>query len=52
MKRNHKKRFGAEAENIANDLEGQRVFGKEHYEFWLISTIASVLVFVSTIHRN
>jgi len=29
-----------EAENIANDLEGQRIFGKEHYEFWLISTIA------------
>jgi TRAP transporter 4TM/12TM fusion protein len=29
-----------EAENIANDLEGQRVFGTEHYEFWLISAIA------------
>lgn len=31
-----------EAENIANDLEGQRVFGTEHYEFWLISIIALV----------
>ncbi len=29
-----------ETENIVNDLEGQRVFGTEHYEFWLISTIA------------
>ncbi len=28
------------AENISNDLEGQRTFGKEHYEFWLISAIA------------
>lgn len=28
------------AENISNDLEGQRTFGKEHYEFWLISIIA------------
>lgn len=29
-----------EAENISNDLEGQRIFGTEHYEFWLISAIA------------
>ena len=29
-----------EAENVLNDLEGQRVFGKEHYEFWMISIIA------------
>lgn len=29
-----------EAENLVNDLEGQRIFGKEHYEFWMISTIA------------
>lgn len=29
-----------EAENLANDLEGQRVFGKQHYEFWMISVIA------------
>ena len=29
-----------EAQNVANDLEGQRIFGKEHYEFWLISIIA------------
>ena len=30
----------AESEAILNDLEGQRVFGREHYEFWLISVIA------------
>ncbi|AXH10854.1 C4-dicarboxylate ABC transporter [Malaciobacter halophilus] len=29
-----------ETENIVNDLEGQRVFGTQHYEFWLISAIA------------
>lgn len=29
-----------EAENVLNELEGQRVFGKEHYEFWIISIIA------------
>ncbi|MGK0255725.1 MAG: TRAP transporter 4TM/12TM fusion protein [Arcobacteraceae bacterium] len=29
-----------ESEIILNELEGQRVFGREHYEFWLISTIA------------
>lgn len=29
-----------EAENVLNDLESQRVFGKEHYEFWMISIIA------------
>jgi TRAP transporter 4TM/12TM fusion protein len=28
------------AENLTNDLEGQRVFGPQHYEFWLISVIA------------
>lgn len=31
-----------ESEAIVNELEGQRVFGREHYEFWLISTIALV----------
>ena len=31
-----------EAQNITNELEGQRIFGKEHYEFWLISAIALV----------
>lgn len=30
----------AETENVVNDLEGQRAFGTEHYEFWLISAIA------------
>lgn len=29
-----------ETENIVNDLEGQRVFGTQHFEFWLISAIA------------
>ncbi|MGB5867492.1 MAG: TRAP transporter permease [Arcobacteraceae bacterium] len=29
-----------ESEAIVNELEGQRVFGSEHYEFWLISLIA------------
>ncbi|RXJ58117.1 TRAP transporter permease [Candidatus Marinarcus aquaticus] len=29
-----------EAENLSNDLEGQRVFGPQHYEFWMISIIA------------
>jgi len=29
-----------ESQNILNELEPQRVFGKEHYEFWLISSIA------------
>ncbi|KAB7886683.1 TRAP transporter permease [Poseidonibacter ostreae] len=29
-----------ESEAIVNELEGQRVFGAEHYEFWLISVIA------------
>lgn len=29
-----------ETKAILNELEGQRVFGSEHYEFWLISIIA------------
>ena len=29
-----------ESEALVHDLEGQRVFGSEHYEFWLISVIA------------
>jgi len=29
-----------ETEAVVNELEGQRVFGTQHYEFWLISTIA------------
>jgi len=29
-----------ESEAIVNELEGQRVFGSAHYEFWLISVIA------------
>jgi len=29
-----------ETEAVVNELEGQRVFGSEHYEFWLISVIA------------
>jgi len=29
-----------ESEAIVNELEGQRVFGAQHYEFWLISFIA------------
>ncbi len=29
-----------ETSKIVNELEGQRVFGREHYEFWLISVIA------------
>ncbi|MGB3750744.1 MAG: TRAP transporter large permease subunit, partial [Arcobacteraceae bacterium] len=29
-----------ESEAIVNELEGQRVFGSQHYEFWLISVIA------------
>ena len=29
-----------EAQAVLNELEGQRVFGKEHYEFWIISAIA------------
>lgn len=29
-----------ESEAVVNELEGQRVFGREHYEFWLISAIA------------
>ena len=29
-----------ESEAIVNELEGQRVFGAQHYEFWLISVIA------------
>ncbi|MAC82507.1 MAG: C4-dicarboxylate ABC transporter, partial [Arcobacter sp.] len=29
-----------ETEAVVNELEGQRVFGREHYEFWLISSIA------------
>lgn len=31
-----------ESQNLLNELESQRVFGKEHYEFWLISAIALV----------
>ncbi len=29
-----------ETESVVNELEGQRVFGTQHYEFWLISVIA------------
>lgn len=29
-----------EAQAVLNELEGQRVFGTQHYEFWLISAIA------------
>lgn len=29
-----------ESQKVLNELEGQRVFGREHFEFWLISTIA------------
>ncbi|TLP38501.1 TRAP transporter permease [Arcobacter arenosus] len=29
-----------ESQKVLNELEGQRVFGRKHYEFWLISTIA------------
>ena len=29
-----------ETEAVVNELEGQRVFGTQHYEFWLISSIA------------
>jgi len=29
-----------ESKKILNELESQRVFGKKHYEFWLISSIA------------
>lgn len=29
-----------ETEAVVNELEGQRVFGSQHYEFWIISTIA------------
>lgn len=29
-----------ESKKVLNELEGQRIFGKEHYEFWLISAIA------------
>ncbi len=29
-----------ESKKVLNELEGQRVFGTQHYEFWLISTIA------------
>jgi len=29
-----------ETEAVINELEGQRVFGSQHYEFWLISIIA------------
>lgn len=29
-----------ETEAVVNELEGQRVFGAQHYEFWLISVIA------------
>ena len=29
-----------ETEAILHELEGQRVFGSQHYEFWLISIIA------------
>ena len=31
-----------ESQKVLNELEGQRVFGKEHYEFWIISTIALI----------
>ena len=31
-----------ETQAILHELEGQRVFGSQHYEFWLISTIALV----------
>ena len=26
-----------ETEVVLNEMEGQRVFGREHYEFWIIS---------------
>lgn len=29
-----------ESQKVLNELEGQRVFGRMHYEFWLISAIA------------
>jgi len=29
-----------ESQKVLNELEGQRVFGRQHYEFWIISTIA------------
>ena len=29
-----------ESQKVLNELEGQRVFGTQHYEFWLISIIA------------
>ncbi len=29
-----------ESQKVLNELEGQRVFGVKHYEFWLISIIA------------
>ncbi len=29
-----------ESQKVLNELEGQRVFGTQHYEFWLISAIA------------
>ena len=29
-----------EGKKVLNELEGQRVFGKQHYEFWIISTIS------------
>lgn len=29
-----------ETEVVLNEMEGQRVFGREHYEFWIISIIA------------
>ncbi len=35
----------AETEILVNDLEGQRVFGKENYEFWIISSIALMWTF-------
>ena len=31
-----------ESEALVTELEGQRVFGSEHYEFWMISAIALV----------
>ncbi|RXK13576.1 C4-dicarboxylate ABC transporter [Halarcobacter mediterraneus] len=29
-----------ESRKVLHELEGQRVFGREHYEFWIISTLA------------
>ncbi len=33
-----------ETQAILHELEGQRVFGSQHYEFWLISAIALAIL--------